>query len=343
MRVAVLANLKQNAPEPHREASDGWAELDSRHTVDTLVEVFRKAGHEAEFFEGDLRLVGELPRFAPDLCFNLCEGHYGDARESHVPALLEMMRLRFSGAGVRALAVTLDKPTTKHVLASHGLATPAFQVMDHDDAPLRPGLGFPLVVKPAHEGSGMGVTDDSLVRDEASLRREVGRLVERYAQPALVERYLPGREITVGMVGNLRGEPLSDGPWRELPARGGVRVLPLYEVLLDGGLYTDEVKNHWEGAWEHGRHYVCPAPMDDLLRRKIEDLAVATFRATGCRDVARVDLRIDEHGEPMVLEINALPGLSPGWSDLTLEAAAAGLSYDDLVLGIARSAVSRPL
>ena len=152
MRVAVLANLKQNAPPSHRKASDGWAELDSRKTVDTLVEVFRNAGHEAEFFEGDLRLVAELPRYAPDLCFNLCEGHYGDARESHVPALLEMMRLRFSGAGVRALAVTLDKPTTKHLLVSHGLATPAFQLMDDDDAPLRPGLDFPLVVKPAHEG-----------------------------------------------------------------------------------------------------------------------------------------------------------------------------------------------
>ena len=218
----------------------------------------------------------------------------------------------------------------------------AFQLMDDDGAPLRPGLEFPLVVKPAHEGSGMGVTDDSLVRDEPSLRREVARLVEHYEQPALVERYLPGREITVGMIGNPRGEPLSDGPWSDLSARGGVRILPLYEVLLHGGLYTDVVKNHWEGEWLQGRHYACPAPMDDGLRRKIEDLAVATFRATGLRDVARVDLRIDEHGEPMVLEINALPGLSPGWSDLTLEAASAGISYDALVLGIARSAVSRP-
>lgn len=341
MRIAVLANLKQNAPPSHRAASDGWAELDSARTVEALVGVFRRAGHEAEPFEGDLRLVTELPRFRPDLCFNLCEGHYGDARESHVPALLEMMRLPFTGAGVRALAVTLDKPTTKHVLVSHGLPTPAFQVLHDPEEPLRDGLAFPLVVKPAHEGSGMGVTDDSLVRDEPALRRAVARLARDYAQPALVERFVPGREITVGLVGNVRGEPLADGPWAALPARGGVRILPLYEVRLPGALYTEEVKNHWVGDWTNGVHYACPAPVDEDLRRKIEDLAVATFRATGCRDVARVDLRIDERGEPTVLEINALPGLAPGWSDLTLEAAAAGVDYDALVLGITRAALAR--
>jgi D-alanine-D-alanine ligase len=341
MRIAVLANLKVNAPTADRPAADAWAELDSPRTVETLVGAFRRAGHTAEFFEGDLSLVQHLPAFAPDLCMNLCEGHFGDARESHVPALLEMLRLPYTGAGVKALALTLDKAMTKRLLRDHGIPTAPFQSFSSADDALDPALRFPLVVKPVGEGSGMGVTDRSLVRDEAALRDEVARLVGSYHQPALVEAYLPGRELTVGMVGNVGAARVTEGPWAAVPYVDGLHVLPALEVLLHGGLYTDAMKNHWEGSWDQGVHYACPAPVPDALRERIVAMAVATFRATGCRDVARVDVRLDAAGEPMVLEINALPGMSPGWSDITLEAAEAGVDYDQLALGIVAAAWRR--
>lgn len=339
MRIAVLANLKANAPAADRPGSDAWAELDSPRTVNALVAAFEGAGHTSAFFEGDLSLIQELPRFAPDLCFNLCEGHFGDARESHVPALLEMMRLPYTGAGVKALALTLDKALTKRVLRDHGIPTAPFQLVRSAEEPLQ--IGLPAVVKPVGEGSGMGVTDASLVRDEASLRREVARLVHDYAQPALVEAYLPGRELTVGMVGNPGAPRVTEGPWASVPFHDGLHVLPPYEVLLRGGLYTDLVKNHWEGSWEPGVHYACPAPLTPELHRAVVEAAVATFRATGCRDVGRVDVRLDGAGRPMVLEINALPGLSPGWSDLVLEAGVAGVDYAALALGIVAAARTR--
>jgi D-alanine-D-alanine ligase len=341
MRIAVLANLKINAPAADRPAADAWAELDSPRTVETLVAVFRRAGHEAAFFEGDLSLVQQLPAFRPDLCFNLCEGHFGDARESHVPALLEMLRIPYTGAGVQALAVTLDKALTKRILRDHGIPTAPFQVFTAVDQPLDPALTFPMVVKPVGEGSGMGVTDRSLVRDDAALRREIRVLLGQYAQPALVEAYLPGRELTIGMVGNVGAPRVTEGPFAGVTFVDGLHVFPPYEVLLNGGLYTDLVKNHWEGEWKPGVHYACPADLPDALRERVIRMAVDTFRATRCRDVSRVDVRLDAAGQPMVLEINALPGMSPGWSDLTLQAAVAGVDYDALALGVVAAAARR--
>ncbi|MEQ1566124.1 MAG: hypothetical protein ABMA64_10840 [Myxococcota bacterium] len=342
LRIAVLANLKENAPpDPSPEA---WAELDSRATVDAIVGALTRAGHEATFFEGDLSLVQRLPAFRPDLCFNLCEGHYGDSRESHVPSILEMLRLPYTGAGVLALAVTLDKPTTKRILATHGVPTPEFQVFDRPDAPLSPTLAFPLISKPAHEGSGMGVASTSVARDEAELRVAVARTIEQFRQPALVERFIPGREVTIGLVGNVGAPAPVDGPWASLPCIDGVCVLPIYELLFrDAGAYTGAVKGAWVGDWSQGVHYRCPAELACSAVEDLYELAVSTFVATGCRDVARVDLRLDasQGDRPYVLEINALPGLAPGWSDLCLEALAAGIDYDALIRGITDAAIRR--
>lgn len=349
VRIAVLANLKENAPAA--AAPDAWAELDSPRTVEAIASVLERAGHAAAFFEGGLSLVEALPRFRPDLCFNLCEGHFGDSRESHVPALLEMLRVPYTGSGVLALAVTLDKPTTKRLLAAHGLATAPFQVFEGPDAALDPALRFPLFVKPSREGSGMGVAGESVVSDEASLRRRVAWTVETYKQPALVERFIRGRELSVGLLGNCDAPTVSPPGerWERLARAGGLIALPAYEVVherfpaSEGRVYTRSLKSGSQGEWVRGHHYRCPAPLDAALLREVERLAAATFRATGCRDVARVDLRLDadDGDRPYVLEINALPGVAPGWSDLALEAAAAGLSYDDLILAIVAQASRR--
>ncbi|MRS05788.1 hypothetical protein EG832_21610, partial [bacterium] len=137
-RVAVLANLKKNAPHWKDMPDDQWDDLDSESTVLALVNAIRTGGYDAEFFEGDLSLVNELPRFKPDICFNICESHFGDAREAQVPALLEIMRIPYTGSKVLALALALDKPMTKRVLTYHDLPTPDFQSFERADEPLDP-------------------------------------------------------------------------------------------------------------------------------------------------------------------------------------------------------------
>ncbi|MGH2542694.1 MAG: D-alanine--D-alanine ligase family protein, partial [Ardenticatenaceae bacterium] len=154
MRIAVLANLKQNAPQFPGMSADQWDDLDSPRTVNAILEALRSQGHQAEFFEGNLSLIETLPAYGPDLCFNICEGHFGDSRESHVPTLLEMLRLPYTGSRVLTLALTLDKPMTKRVLAYHDLPTPPFQVFERPHEPLDPTLAFPLFVKPSREGTG---------------------------------------------------------------------------------------------------------------------------------------------------------------------------------------------
>lgn len=350
MRIAVLANLKDNAPADPQPTADAWAELDGAGTVEAIVEVLRHAGHEARFFEGGLSLVDTLPSFRPDLCFNLCEGHHGDSRESHVPAILELMRLPYTGSGVLALAVTLDKPTTKDVLRAHGIPTPPSQVFHRADEPLAPTLRFPLFVKPAREGSGMGITAGSVVHDVATLRERVHEVHARYRQPALVERFLRGQELTVGLFGNRGGTVVPPEPgWGAIPRVDGLLALPIYEIdhaqlpTTEGGAYTQQVKGHWAGPWTRGREFHCPARLTPALADQVTRLAAATFHATGCRDVGRVDLRLDadDGDRPYVLEINALPGLSPGVSDLCHEAAAVGLDHAALVLCIVAQARAR--
>jgi len=195
LNVAVLANLKKNAPRFGGMPADQWDDLDSDVTINSIVAALETCGHGATFLEGNLSLVETLPRLKPDICFNICEGHWGDSRESHIPALLEMLRIPYTGARVLALALTLDKPMTKRVLHFHGLPTPAFQVFERPNEPLDADLCFPLFVKPSREGTGMGVTADSIVQNERELRERLAGHLDRYDQPILVERYVRGRDL----------------------------------------------------------------------------------------------------------------------------------------------------
>lgn len=347
MRVALLANLKKNAPHDHSFPEDMWADLDSESTIGHLSDALRLGGHDVAFFEGNLSLIEWLDRFKPDVCFNLCEGHFGDAREAHIPALLEMLRLPYTGSKVLTLALTLDKPMTKRVLASHGLPTPAFQVFNTVDAPLDPRLRFPLFVKPSREGTGAGITAKSIVENERDLRRRVAEQLELYRQPILVEHFISGREITLGVVGNIAPDaaPLHVASSSSAEVGKGLRFLPPLEVDMaaydpsEGGIYSHRVKVDLIDDWK----YLCPAPLTDDMVERLQWLAAAVFRATGCLDVARVDFRLDEREEfaPYILEVNPLPGLSPGVSDLVVEAEVAGIDYPSLVNGILAQALRR--
>ncbi len=345
-RVALLANSKVNAPHIEGMAEDQWADLDSEDTINALVEAIRAGGHICEFLEGDKTLVDTVFIYKPDICFNICEGHYGDAREAQIPALLEMLQIPYTGSKVLTLSLALDKPMTKRVLAYHDLPTPAFQVFERSDEPLNDDMIFPLFAKPSREGTGMGVSSKSIVRNEEELREQVAYIIKRYKQTALVERYIDGREVTVGVIGNLIRPAARRLPEDEEAPRiqEGLRFLPPLEVDLKP--YTDEdivYSNRLKVDLADKLNYLCPAPLDPGLIDDLRWFTAAVFRVTGALDVSRIDFRLDENDKlkPYILEINPLPGLTPGVSDLVIEAAAEGMDHAELVNLILNQALKR--
>ncbi len=345
-RVALLANLKKNAPKFEGMPADQWDDLDSESTILALTQAIRAGGHHCEFFEGDLSLIPNLQKYKPDICFNICEGHFGDAREAHVPAILEMMRIPYTGSKVLTLALALDKPMTKRVLTYHDLPTPPFQSFERADEPLSPEMTFPLFVKPSREGTGMGVSSKSIVHNEEELRQQVAYIHERYQQTALVERFIQGREVTVGVVGNLIGPVARRLPEDEEAPRvqAGLRFFPPLEVNLQPFESSDVVySNRLKVELADQLDYICPAPLDSEMVDELNWLTAAVFRVTGALDVSRVDFRLDaqDNWKPYILEINPLPGLSPGISDLVIEAAAEGVDHTYLVNMILDTALER--
>jgi D-alanine-D-alanine ligase len=345
-RVALLANIKANAPKFEGMAIDQWDDLDSEKTVNVLVEAIRSGGHSCEFLEGDITLFDTIRKFKPDICFNICEGHFGDAREAQVPAMLEMLRIPYTGSRVLTLALTLDKPMTKRVLRYHDLPTPAFQVFERDDEPIHTDMTFPMFVKPSREGTGMGVSSKSIVHNETELREQVAYTLNRYQQTALVERYIAGREVTLGLVGNLERPVARRLPEDESSPRiwEGLTFLPPMEVDLKPFQDSDIVYgNRLKVDLADQLNYLCPAPLPKDLIDDLEWYTAAVFRVVGARDVSRVDFRLDETDnlKPYILEINPLPGLSPGISDLVIEAAAAGIEHAQLVNMILETSLRR--
>lgn len=210
--VALLYNSKQNAPHRPDEPWDAWNELDSEKTAGQIERALRAGGHEVIAMEGDITLPAKLSTYKVDVAFNLCEGHFGASREAQVPALLDMMRIPYTGAGVMTLALALDKPMAKRVMQFHGLPTPLFQTFITGDEPLDAKLKFPLFAKPSREGSGIGVSAQSICRNSRELRQQVKYLIDAYHQPALVEEFVEGREFTLGLLGNLSWNSKTKSP-----------------------------------------------------------------------------------------------------------------------------------
>lgn len=345
-RVALLANLKKNAPHWDGMADDQWDDLDSEKTINALLEALRAGGHACEFLEGDETIIDTVRKYQPDICFNICESHFGDAREAQVPAILEKLQIPYTGSKVLTLALALDKSMTKRILAYHDLPTPDFQTFERINEPLHENLTFPLFVKPSREGTGMGISVQSIVRNEDELRTQIEKIFTRYKQPALVEKFIEGREVTVGFIGNLQGVVARRIPHNEKAPRieAGLRFFPPMEVDLQPYLATDGVyANRLKVALAADLNYICPAPLDDEVVDELNWLAAAVFRVTGALDVSRIDFRLDanDNGKPYILEINPLPGLSPGISDIVIEANAEGMGHTELVNEILNIALKR--
>lgn len=322
-RVGLTYNLKRVAPT-RSGRRDAEAEFDTAETVQAIADAIRSHGHEVTLLEATRDLPSRLAAADVDVVFNIAEGTGGRSRESWVPALLELMGIPYTGSDPSALAVTHDKAVAKRLVAGAGVRTPRFELMRRDTDPVPYELGWPMVVKPVAEGSSKGVHAGSIVRTEAELRAQVRELTRRYEQAALVEAYLPGREFTIAV---LEGRTRRMLPPMEIAhaSRDEASVYSFADKLTPGG----------------NVHYEFPTDLAPALRDALWDSAGRAFDALGCRDVARLDFRLDAGGQPCFIECNPLPGLTPGWSDLVLIADAAGITYKRLIGAILSPALAR--
>jgi len=342
-KVAILANIKDdNLPKPEGVPPDAFADFDHIETVDALRTVLEAEGHTTVFIHADRELPFNLRKEKPDICFNLAEGLGGDAREAQVPALLEMLAIPYTGSRVLTNGISLDKTLTKRIWRDRRLPVAPFQEFLFGDEPLRPELKFPLFVKPAREGTGMGVDMKAIVNNEAELRERTQYIINVYQQPALVETFLPGREFTVGILGRADARLYSRHPeWYEKDGFHRFPILELDTGNTDGPwVYTNEAKSKDVGP-EGNEGYFCPAIIDPELEKKLKHLAYRAHNILNALDVSRTDIRLDEEGNPRLIEINTLPGVTPDYSDLCLQAAAEGIAHADLMLEILYLGASR--
>jgi D-alanine-D-alanine ligase len=341
-RIALIANLKDEVEWGPEAPPDAGAEFDRHSTVEALARALEADGHWVHICAGDSTLPDVLLSLRPHICFNIAEGIQGDGREAQVPALCELLGIPYTASRVVANALSLDKTRTKRIWRDSGLPTAAFQEFWKGDEALDPALRFPLFVKPSREGTGMGVDPGAVVRDEAALRKRVAWVLSTYRQPALVEELLPGREFTVGFIGNRGQHGRRMRPW--LYDAQGYHVFPVLEI--DSGIAsTPGVYGHDAKSFDIGVNgapdYLCPARIPEPLRKELVDLTLRASEAIGASDVSRVDFRLGADGRPHLLEINTLPGLNPVISDLCIMAAAEGMVYDDLISEILYLAAER--
>jgi D-alanine-D-alanine ligase len=337
-RVAVLANIKEhNKPLPPDVPPDAGADFDYIETINHIRAAIETDGHQTVFIPADANLPYALKEYRPDLCFNIAEGLGGDAREAQTPALLELLKIPYTGSRVLTNAISLDKTLTKRLWRDRNLPVAPFQEFTFGDEPLRPELEkhFPLFVKPAREGTGMGVDARAIVNNEAELRERANYIVRMYHQPALVEFFLPGREFTVGVMGRSDAARYSRHPgWYE---KDGFHRFPILELdssrSVTPGVYGIQAKAQSVGS-EGAPGYICPANIDPEMEKKLQHLAWRAHVVLGALDVSRTDVRLDADGNPRLIEINTLPGLTPDYSDLCLMTNAQNIRYEDLILEI---------
>jgi D-alanine-D-alanine ligase len=316
-------------------ARDEFAEWDSPATIAAVETALAHLGKVVRLEARD-DFPERLRQARPDIVFNIAEGFHGVNREAHVPAICEFYGIPYTGSDPFTLTLCLDKARTKETLTFHGIPTPKFLLVEKlaDLYRVAEKLTLPLFVKPVHEGSSKGITDSSLCRDRDQLFRQTEFLLENYRQPVLVEEFLPGKEFTCAVLGN----------------GADATVLPIvgmnFEALPKGALpiYSFDAKFVWDRPENPLDIFQCPARITEELRASIERVTLDAFRVLGCRDWARIDVRLDADGTPNILEVNPLPGILPDPADnscLPKAARAAGIGYEELIQNCLKFAAAR--
>jgi D-alanine-D-alanine ligase len=298
------------------------AEFDKEDTIDAIEQALQQAGFETDRIGHARNLMGRLLQGEKwDLVFNICEGLYGDGRESLVPALLDSYRIPYVFSGPATLAVTLNKYMTKRLVRDAGIPTPDFRIIRHEENLSEPKPPFPLFVKPVSEGTGKGIDQHSIIKTEEEYRRVCTALLKKFGQPVLVEEYLPGREYTIGVIGN----------GRETFVPGVVEVVFHDERET---VYSYDNKENWVGRLEYKK-------VTEDVFKACESLALKVWEVTEARDAGRIDVKADREGRVQFIEINPLAGINPHHSDLPILAGLYGMDYQALIGRIMKAAVER--
>ena len=336
MRIGLAFTLKPDGPPPAGAPDDMHEEFDSPATVTAIADVLRSLGHEVRELGDGRPFLEALLRDPPDLVFNLAEGSgVSRSREARVPAACEMLGVPYTGSDPLALGVALDKDMCRRVAEAAGLTVPKGITLSLPDGPYdgdfaefvpvlaESGLPLPVIAKPACEGSSKGIRETCLIHTADEFGPAVVRLARDYRQPVLVEEFIAGDEVTVGITGNDPPQPL-----------GVMRVVP--NQPTEHFVYSLEVKREWDDKVT----YEAPAKLPRGVTQQVEADALTAFAALGCRDVARVDFRVRD-GVPYFIEINPLPGLNPASGDLCYLAYRLGLTHRDLLALILDAAAAR--
>jgi D-alanine-D-alanine ligase len=324
VRVGLAYNVKPADPPPHLP-EDAFEEYDSEATVGHICDALSSLGHDVRRLPAGRAFVDALREARPDIVFNIAEGEGGRCREAHVPAVLEMFGVPYVGSDPLTLAVTLDKPVAKKLVAAEGFPTPPFRVYRSADGFVALPFPCPVIVKPAFEGSSKGVRLSSRATDFGQARDMVRFVTDTYRQDALVEAFVPGAEVTVGVLGN------------DPPRVVGMMEIAPKTVPPSEFVYSLEVKRDWENRVS----YRVPPALPAATLAEIGRCAIGAYRALGCRDFSRIDFRLDARGVPQFIECNPLPGLSPGYGDLPIMAERTGVPYLSLIREILSHALSR--
>jgi len=331
MKVALIYNQKKtDATKP----IDYFSEFDSPETINAISLALNNRGYKVDLVEAEQpNLVSYFRNNRVDMVFNISEGVTGRLRESQVPAILDYLDIPYTGSNTFSLALALNKAVTKKLLQAENIPTPPFQVFSKSNEELRPDLKFPLIVKPNREGSGKGIDCSNVAGGADALFKKIRQIIETYKQEALVEEFIDGKELTVGILEN-----------------GKIGILPILEIDFSSCKGSGEYFYSWrmkeyQGNTDMGLvpEFFCPARLDKDTAELVQETALKTHRAIGCFDMSRTDIRLSKEGVPYVLEINPLPGLNPQESNFPLMAYAAGMKYDDLIEAILINASKRRL
>jgi D-alanine-D-alanine ligase len=327
MRIGLSYDLKETVALQQASSDDACEEYDSAETIELIATSLEAEGHTVTLLSGGREFLDKILQEKLDLVFNIAEGRGAyRSREAQVPSILEMLNIPYSGSDPQCLAICLDKPLTKRLVALEGVSTPTWRIIN-DRQELRETdhcrFLFPAIIKPAYEGSSKGIRLTSLVEDIEQANDVIECLLDKYHQPAMIEKVILGDEVTVGVIGN--------SPTKVL---GVMRILPKQR---DGHfLYTLDVKRNYLELVD----YECPAGLEEKVLQRIQIASLKAFKALGCRDFARLDFRISAGGVPYFLEVNPLPGLG-SHSDLVIMAQKLGWNHRQLMSAVLSATLER--
>jgi D-alanine-D-alanine ligase len=322
MKIGLTYDLRQDYLDLGY-GEEETAEFDRVDTVEAIERTLQDLGYETDRIGNIWSLTKRLAAGERwDLVFNIAEGLRGIGREAQVPALLDAYDIPYTFSDPLVLALTLHKGMTKRVIRDLGLPTPDFAEVKSESDIEKVDLPFPVFAKPIAEGTGKGITSASKIKSKSELRSVCRRILNEYKQPALVETFLPGREFTVGLVGTGKN----------------AKVVGVMEVILK----PDAEKDVYSYVnKERCEEFVGYLPVNDLLARKAQEVALAAWVGLGCRDAGRIDLRADANGVPNFMEVNPLAGIHPEHSDLPILCKLVGIGYHQLFEMIMTSALER--